>query len=342
MKYLSLILLMWLATTAFGKIWIVDNNSGSTAKDFTDLQSAHDGAAAGDTLYLIGSPNDYANSGISFSKRLIVIGPGYFLNENLNTQANPLSALVNVSAPCASIRFLPGSEGTALMGLKIIGRLSIETNNILIKRNYISEGACGTPTISIHGSNVLLSQNYISNNYTFTRVIEISNGQSGILIGNNFLIHESLGSTEALRSPETASVEIFHNVIIGRVTVHNATVQNNLFDGSSPSFTTSVVRNNSANAGVFLPAGNDNESNVSGFNSAFVATGSMDGRWQLTPTSIFKGTGTGGVDRGMFGGVEPYVLSGIPPIPTIYSVMAPAVGEKNTGLPVQLKVKSNN
>jgi hypothetical protein len=54
------------------------------------------------------------------------------------------------------------------------------------------------------------------------------------------------------------------------------------------------------------------------------------------------GAGFGGVDVGIFGGPEPYVLSGIPPIPTIYFLTAPAIGEKNTGLPVQIKVKSNN
>ncbi|MDZ7649734.1 MAG: hypothetical protein U5K54_22740 [Cytophagales bacterium] len=39
---------------------------------------------------------------------------------------------------------------------------------------------------------------------------------------------------------------------------------------------------------------------------------------------------------------KPYVLSGIPPIPNIYSLVAPNVGEKNTGLPIEIKVKSNN
>lgn len=91
-----------------------------------------------------------------------------------------------------------------------------------------------------------------------------------------------------------------------------------------------------------MPAGNGNSSNTTGFSSGFIGSGSTDGKWQLSASSIFKGVGFGGADCGIFGGAEPYVLSGIPPIPTIYSLTAPAVGEKNTGLPIQIKVKSNN
>ncbi|MDZ7649736.1 MAG: hypothetical protein U5K54_22750 [Cytophagales bacterium] len=39
-----LIVVLTLTSNVFGKIWIVDSNAGSTAKDFTNLQAAHDGA----------------------------------------------------------------------------------------------------------------------------------------------------------------------------------------------------------------------------------------------------------------------------------------------------------
>ncbi|WP_315817687.1 hypothetical protein [Paraflavitalea speifideaquila] len=35
---------------------------------------------AGDTLYLEPSATNYATGGVTISKRLVVIGPGYFLN----------------------------------------------------------------------------------------------------------------------------------------------------------------------------------------------------------------------------------------------------------------------
>lgn len=344
MKALSLVVMLSFSTVAFAKIWIVDSNPGSTAKDFTNLQAAHDGATVGDTLYLIGSPINYITTKVTVSKRLIIIGPGYFLNENANTQANVLSAFIDNTTPgvCEDLEFSPGSEGSVLIGIKILGYLAINTDNILIRRNYIKQDfQCEKSIVVINGSNVLVNQNYIEGNpggSAGVALIFVNPGKSGILIGNNYFY--TFG--HALRTTSTSSSEIFNNVIYGGIEVNNTTFQNNLIRAGSLSFNTSLVRNNSASSGIFLPTGNNNESNVDGFSTAFVGTGSTDGRWQLTATSIFKGTGVGGVDRGMFGGVEPYVLSGVPPIPTIYSLTAPAIGEKNTGLPIQLKVKSNN
>ena len=56
-------------------IWRVDNVSLHDA-DFTDLQSAHDGASAGDTLYVAGTDND--NGDCILTKKLTIIGNGYF------------------------------------------------------------------------------------------------------------------------------------------------------------------------------------------------------------------------------------------------------------------------
>ena len=102
----------------------------------------------------------------------------------------------------------------------------------------------------------------------------------------------------------------------------------------------SIVRNN-IHTNAYLPAGNGNI-NSSPLDLRYVDSGSTDGKWKLKAGSPGIGAGFGGTDCGIFGGSEPYVLSGIPPIPTIYSLTAPAVGEKNTGLPIQIKVKSNN
>ncbi len=47
MKTILVIAFLFVAHLSFAKIWIVDTNGGSTAKDFTNLQAAHDGATAG-------------------------------------------------------------------------------------------------------------------------------------------------------------------------------------------------------------------------------------------------------------------------------------------------------
>ncbi len=88
-------------------------------------------------------------------------------------------------------------------------------------------------------------------------------------------------------------------------------------------------------------ATNGNQQNVD-MATVFIGTGSTDGKWQLKGGSPAIGTGTGGQDIGAFGGPSPYVLSGIPPIPTIYDVVAPTVGTQQSGLPVRIKAKSRN
>lgn len=348
MKYLVIVFLLAISTSAFSKIWIVDSNAGSTAKDFTNLQAAHDGAAAGDTLYLIGSPVNYITTKVTVTKKLTIIGPGYFLSENPDTQTNVASAFLNNTAGgvCEELEFAAGSEGSVLMGIQIIGRLVVSANNILIKRNLIrQESGCNLSQVNINASNVLFVQNFVDGNLNNTSfaVVNVTAGQSGIVVANNYLFHSctGCGGAAALISPATSSLEVSNNIFVGGINVANAIVQNNFFNTDN-SFTASasLVRNNIHTNG-YLPAGNGNI-NSSSLGLRFVDTGSTDGRWKLKPTSPGLGAGFGGTDCGIFGGAEPYVLSGIPPIPTIYSLTAPTIGEKNTGLPIQIKVKSNN
>lgn len=348
MKVISTLGLLLFSSVAFPKIWIVDSNPGSTAKDFTNLQAAHDGATAGDTLYLIGSSVNYITTKVTVTKRLVIIGPGYFLSENAPTQANVASAFLNntTTGICEELELGLGSEGSVVMGLEIIGRVTINANNILFKRNHIrQETGCNETMLSINASNIMVVQNFMDGNLNNTSypVIGVSASQTGIVVSNNYLYHACSGcgaGVVALYSPASSSVDVSNNIFRGGINVANGIVQNNLFLSNTLSFVSCLVRNNTANAGMHdLPAGNGNENNK-GFN--FVGSGSTDGKWQLEESSPLKSNGFGGTERGLFGGTEPYILSGIPPIPTIYSFTAPVIGEKNTGLPIQLKVKSNN
>lgn len=143
MKTFLIITLLLVCHFSFAKIWIVDSNAGSTSKDFTNLQAAHDGAKTGDTLYLIGSPVNYITTKVTVTKRLVIIGPGYFLSQNADTQANVASAFLNNTAVgvCEEQEFAAGSEGPVLTGVEIIGRIVINVNNVLIKRNPYYSGS---------------------------------------------------------------------------------------------------------------------------------------------------------------------------------------------------------
>ena len=72
------------------------------------------------------------------------------------------------------------------------------------------------------------------------------------------------------------------------------------------------------------------------------ATGnSPDGQYKLKPTSPYLTSGYNNTQPGVFGGTQAYVLSGLPPIPSIYEFTADAFGSKQNGLPISIKVKAN-
>jgi len=87
--------------------------------------------------------------------------------------------------------------------------------------------------------------------------------------------------------------------------------------------------------------GNGNQRNVV-MDNVFVG-GDYDARWKLREGSPAKGAGANGEDCGIFGGSSPYVLSGVPPLPTIYYFDVPvSVPSTPNTLPIEIKVKVSN
>ncbi len=314
-------------------IWVVDNNAGHD-KDFTTLAAAHTGASAGDTLHVIGSPTSYG--AITLTKQLTIIGTGFFLTSNTNLQASA------VGSYCGAVTFDSGSEGSIISGIYISNDVCvINTSDITVKRCRIEFALNGLGVCRVTGtgrSNISIIQNYIENTNGFGLGLSVSSSNSNILIANNYI-----GTANSIRDAiETSSVSVItHNVLFGNLDADNSTITNNIlregsFFGSNNTFT-----NNMGNSTQF---GTD-DGNLSSvdMSTVFQLTGSTDGQYQLIPgTSPALGAGVGGVDMGMFGGSTPYVLSGIPAVPTIYSLDARTAGSTNSGLPVTIKIRSND
>jgi hypothetical protein len=323
---LSLLALLALsAASAQAKVWRIDNNSGAQA-DFTQATTAiaDSRVVNGDTLYINGSPTTYTSFDVT--KRLVIFGVGYFIDQNPNTQ------VANNTSTVGSINFRAASAGSEVQGMSGV-TMNLYTSNISVRRNncavYIwGAGYGGTATIS----GIFVTQNWLSYFYAY----ESGSAVSNVFITNNYIYSSGIGS-----SPSGTTVA--QNVVNASISTTNGYVYNNIMLGGSISGTGNSYNNNLCN-GTQFPAGNGNQQNVN-MTNVFLSTttGSTDGRYVLKAGSpALAPAGINGEDCGMFGGSDPYVLSGMPPIPSIWFFSQPSVVPASGALQVRLKASSHN
>ena len=332
-KNLIFILFFFLNGAAVSSQIITVNNQPEPPADYSSFQQAHDNASPGDTILIYGSTTTYSNGGTTVNKPLTVIGPGYFLNENPETQVKNVSATFS-----SSIQFNPGSEGSVFIGLHLEG-LNVNAPNIELRRNRIT-------AILVNGNidGLLIKQNFILSE------IICQAGCSGLLVFNN-----RMGN---VRHQGGATVSgIFHNNIIDgsfdpSLLPRSSEYKNNIFLDSNPA--NEVVNpaiDNTFSHNLFVGT-NPSLSVLDGIDgnqigvdpNLFVGLSgnSTDGQYQLSQNSVAIGAGGGGTDCGIFGGDDPYRLSGIPPIPTIFELEVPINATIQDGLNITIKAKANN
>lgn len=338
-------ILLFCSFTSVAKIWRVNNNNGIVA-DFRTIQEAHNGASAGDTLHIEGSPNDYG--GLQSSKKLVIIGPGFFLDDNPGLQASTLSAKLSF------VYYYEGSEGSEIMGIDFSNNsIYLFCSNIRITRNKFTSNS-GDPESAIGGitlyseqtkgipvTNIVISQN-------FGLMINIQQASSGILIGNNYIVGPTYYSVnDQILRQHADAVSILQNNIFkrGRIYIYNSNVSNNIMHSGSIEGSGNLFNNNIGSESQFGDQ-NGNKVNVD-MSTIFEGVGSADGAWKLKLLSVAKGAGYGSteekpIDCGIYGGVNPYVTSGVPPIPSIYFFENQPIGSSTDPIDVNIKVRSNN
>ena len=329
-----------LATPLFAATLRVNNFAPAQA-DYTTIQSAIDAAADGDTLLIEGSSTTYAAFTV-LNKRLNLIGPGYELSDNLGTPANKLGAIVQGSTSyIRSTSGGPGSAtGTLVTGLEFRSELLLDNAaSVLVSRCYFN-GNFGA-RLSIGAPATVVSQCFLGgssplNLFPQMADLRIENSllpnvffswptpAPTVTLRNNLLYSLGSGTSAAL----TVENNLFLNTISG--TFDRATFRNNLFLGSIPG---SI--NGSGN--LTYSSQTDLMANIN--NSA----ASFDGRYQLQAQSPQLYTaahyaGTDGTHIGPFGGANPYILSGIPPLPTIDEFSAPRFAAPGSSITVRVKV----
>jgi hypothetical protein len=328
-------------------IYRVNNQAGVDA-DFTSIVSAVNAAANGDILLIEGSPIEYGGV-VGLNKRLTIIGPGNFLTNNPNTQAYPYSATFS-----GQFYFENGSDNSIVMGI------------------YFYRGTNNGTQMTINGAdNITLRRNRFYTDPSSTSTLYIAGGSYGILIEQNWMasvVQWQGGPLISIASPCSVTIRnnfINHGVYYGYaiITVNDGnnliTIQNNLIQGTFVAYYSAIFNNiywngnftnGSGNivaynlcSGTQFPAGNGNVQNVN-MNTVFVNNGgSVDNNYELAPGSPAIGAGAGGGDCGMYSadsGGNPYVLSTMPPVPSITSVSMPPIA--TTTLPVTIQAVSHN
>ena len=303
----------------------------------------------GDTLHIEGSTTNYAFATIT--KKLVIIGTGYFLTQNPNVSNSVLESNI------ARISFNDGSEGSQLMGVNMVSSgntadrdIYINVNNILVKRCRIEGNIVfGFP----------LTDAYIIENF-FPAVSAVNvlstNGNTAFvpptdIVFNNNICQRTLTWGSPIANPTT-----FWPIL---------QCNNNVFDGpdnlATPNlaFTTSEFRGNilmptNAITAIQASAGvvnynigtlstqfgtTDNNLVIANIASLFIMNNSTDGAYQITPASQANNTSYDGTDRGAFGGAitNRYTLSGLANIPDVYKVTTSGVGNGSINVVIQAR-----
>lgn len=341
----SLIILSFLislATYCIAQTYTVNNNPATIA-DYTSLQTAIDSVPVGSTILVSGSSVSYGN--IVIRRAVNIVGTGFNVIQNPQTQATNANALLGT----VSIDY--GADGAILQGFTTNSLTIDSVTNVIVKRNKVTNtGITVTKStnVTINGCHVTgyhttgscyswcyyasidvatSSSLTISNNIAFCNIY--TNGCTATI--NNNIMSIGVG----LYGYDFNNTLLFNNIIVGSqgcgLGVTNANVHHNLF----VSFKSGLASTITGNVDSVI------------IGSLFVgyptATGySDDGRYVLSQGSPAIGAGDGGTDCGIFGGTDPYVLSGIPAVPNIHFLSVPQTATTTGGLNVHIKVNANN
>lgn len=337
MTFLVFCLLATLTLVAQPRKWRVNNNStynqselGTTV--FNDLQQAVAAVAEGDTLYVESSVNDYGL--LTINKKIHLIGTGYFLDQNAGLQHHQPTAKIR------RVNFTAGSSGSTLEGLDITAQATTQginfanapLANISVTRCRVAGSIYFGNNAANTISNIVIKKSYV---YGFGG---LSGLVSGLVITNNIIQYCAL--------TENHAATLSQNILMNDVNIYGQPFFNNIVLGSS------ISQNNNNNSNIhhnifdFISPWLTGGSNFFGVNQANIflnANASDDKKYELKSdcTQCFQGS-PATVQMGIFGGADPYVLSGIPPIPSIFQILAPNSAGQGTNFNVTLGSRANN
>jgi hypothetical protein len=313
-----------------------NNTPGITGPNiYSTIQAAHDAAAPGDIIYIEPSSVNYGS--LACGKRLTIYGRGYYFDQTPDKTNIGNTDLTNVT-------FGSGSTGTTLSGV-FISRDMIFTgaiSNVTVERCFINGSTTFTSNCAeapIRPINCTLKQCYFNSGGVFGSCGDpIERNSSGINILNCIVVSFNTWSIQNLNNVSITN-SILQN---GTRLLTNCTITNSIFNGISTNSIRATSYANNISTQNDLPSGNGNVGGVAWTTLYNVANPRSEADYQLSASSAAKGTGTNGTDIGAFGGPNPYVLTGQPPIPIITNLVSSPSGNNNAPLNVRISVRSNN
>ncbi len=323
----STLFVMACSTVAFSTIRVVDNNPAN-GNSYRTLQLALNASSAHDTIYMVGSQNNYGGGSVDIP--IHIFGPGFLLTENPDSQARPLGAYVS------TLYFRNSSTKSTVCGIYVYTLLDISVDSVEISRCYISSWDYNT--ISINCNQVTIKQCYLYRSYPYSSsyvLLQITRGN--VLLLNNNIENRDVIPVAINMQTSAGPLEAYNNIITGNAVVYNGNFMNNVirlgrWSGNSNTFFNNVCDSTQC------PTGNGNLQLVN-MSTVFNDTGTTENKLRLRIGSPAIGAGWGGTDCGIFGGPNQYIIAGLPPIPTITSFSGPAQGGTTSGLPVNIRAR---
>jgi hypothetical protein len=320
----------------------VNNNVGISGTNvYATAQAAHDAAVANDIIIVDPSSTTYGD--LTLTKPLKIYGNGYFLDTNSDLKADQRASTFT------NIYFNTGSGGSEMYGVVVTTVYIHGVSNITLSRNYVmstigiyNHNKVGT--IFTNVANIIITRNnisqYVASAFTAPNTI------SSVLVNNNIL-----GYLYSLADPAVQNWVIRNNTFTisaaNTTKIVNSVFENNFFQAGGVGLVlTNVTSSYNVSTAVTFSGGTGNVNSYDFVtNSELVGTGagiSPDEALQIKAGSGLKTLGSSSSEVGAFGGTTPYIISGIPPIPSITGAINTGTGDATTPIKVTISVKSNN
>ena len=318
-KTISLLAVFCMAAAANATILRVSNVEGSSAP-YTSISSAISAAADGDTIMVEGSNNTYGTlkrqDNNPIDKKVVILGPGYWLTENEKTNIGAAAAIVNDIEICA--------EGAEICGMYIDGRIGIYANKVIVNRCRIQWGIF----IDKFLENIIIHQNAISGGIEG----ELYNNSNGMFPPIVTISYMQITNNIFLNDPSGSGREGIVKNLTQSVIANNTWAE---FTGGMSNILDSTVKDNIIVGGLH----DDRCDGTTFTNNVELEYDDVDTYSLYTDHDVMNEyTLKSHSSVGAFSGDTPYVLSGIPAGPVIEDLIVPASVEKGSKLQVTIKV----